>query len=360
MASAHTRGALLSRRTLAAAAGAGIFVAGFPVRVAAQTPGWKTDRIELLQAQLRSHQHLRAFLMERDGAEPLAYYRADTTPSMRLNVASVTKSVVALLVGIAIDRGAIANVDEPLAAFFPEHANGAAAERLRRVTLRHMLTMSSGFEHRGLDANTDYSDFAQRLYSPGLLAHALGRRLADEPGSRFYYSNIDSQLVALALARRLKLPLADFARDELFRPLGIQQFEWAAGQDGVPDGAAGLRLAAPDLMRIGRMACDGGRFEGRQVVPQAFLHDATSRQVASDVPPRGRKDLWGYGWLWWTGSTPGDDLPAFSAAGYGGQYIHVVPALRLVVIAATQHVSREMAGRTAALIREFALSTVPR
>lgn len=331
----------------------------FGPAVHAQAPAFNAERLQALEAQLRNAPNVRAFLMERHGTT-FTHYRQDTTAATRLNVASVTKSVMALLVGIAIGQGAITSVDEPLSAFFPEHAQGPNAAALQRVTLRHLLTLSPGFDRRGLDENTDYQDFVRRFFAPGLLAHALGRRVVDEPGSRFYYSNIDSHLVAEALARRLKVPLAAFAQAELFKPLGIEGVEWPTGQDGVPNGAAELRLTPPDLFRIGQMMRAGGQWQGRQVVPAAFVKEATTRQIDTGQPARGPKELWGYGYLWWLSSTTGDNLPAFYAAGYGGQFIYVVPALDLVVVALTDQVSREVAGRTAALIREFALPAVVR
>lgn len=347
------------RRAMTFAMAAGLLPTAAPGQAATSAAPWHADRINALEAQLRANPHVRAFLMQR-GSSTFAYYRPDTTPTTLVNVASVTKSVVALLVGIAIERGAISGVDEPLSAFFPEHARGPNGQALRRVTLRHLLTMSSGFDRKGFASNSDHPDFQQRFYAPGLLAYALGRELEIEPGRAFYYGNLNSHLVAVALSRRLQVPLAQFARDELFGPLGIERFDWATGEDGIPNGASELRIAMPDLLRIGRMMCDGGRWNGQQVVPQAFVQEATSRKIHSDIPPRGRQELWGYGYLWWTASTPGEDLPAYFASGYGGQYIYVVPALDLVVVATTDQVSRQVGGQTGLIIRDFALPAVTR
>ena len=323
------------------------------VPVARSQPAWNTERIQALEAQLRAAPHVHALLMERRGAT-FDYYKQGFSGSSRMNVASVTKSVVSLLVGIAMERGVIASVEEPLAAFFPEHAQGPGAAAMQRVTLRHLLTMSSGFARR--TTYDDYIDFSRRLYAPGFLAYALARPLAHEPGTRFQYDSIDTHLLALALARRLKVPLAEFAQDVLFRPLGIDGAEWPAGQDGVPNGAAELRLTAPEMLRIGQMMRAGGSWEGRQVVPAAFVREATARKIASDIPPRGRAELWGYGYLFWLSSVLGDELPAYNASGFGGQFIYIVPALEVVVVTLTDAISRAVAIQTATIIRETALA----
>jgi CubicO group peptidase (beta-lactamase class C family) len=324
------------------------------LRAVEAAAGLSSNQLQVLDATLRaSYPEVRALLVQRAGRTGFHYYRADTGAAQRLNVASVTKSVVSLLVGIAVGDRTL-RVDEPLSAFFPE----ATRPELDRVTVRHLLTMSSG-----LDAGPtpdDYIDFSMRLYSPGWPAHALARRLAAPPGTKFVYSNTDAHLLAVVLARRLDRPLLAFARERLFAPLGIEAVEWSAGSDGVPNGASELKLAAPELVRLGQLMLQGGRWQDRQLVPRDYVEQATKRQVPTHFPARGRPELWGYGYLWWTASTPRDEHPTFAAAGYGGQFIYVVPALDLVVAALTQQQSRTVAARVAELLRTQVLATVAR
>ena len=319
------------------------------------------QKLALLEQHVRADQPaIRSLLIVRGGAIVYEYHRQGMGPQTLHNVYSVTKSVVSLLVGAALDEGLIRSTDEKLLDFFPEAKNWPLDAATADITLAHMLTLAPGFDRSGLDQLTDYDDFVRRFYAPDLVQHALTRRVAHAPGSQFYYSNLDTHLVSLALARRAKTSVVNYARDKLFTPLGITDFRWPSNVQGDNNGAAELSLRSRDMAKLGQLVLQQGRWKNQQIISTDYLVKATQRQGASNITPRSRPDLWGYGYLWWTASTLGDDLPAFYAVGYGGQYIYVVPALNAVVVATTDAQSRSSAARTGAVIRDHVIPAIER
>ncbi|MDB5530124.1 MAG: serine hydrolase [Devosia sp.] len=236
---------------------------------------------------------------------------------------SVTKSVVGLLYGIALERGLVPALDAPLVDAFPEYPDLAADPARRRLTTAHALSMTLGLEW---DESLPYTDPRNSEIAMEMAADryrfTLDRDIVAAPGERWIYSGGAVALIGALIERGSGQRLHDFARDALFLPLGIDQSEWFAGSDGVYSAAAGLRLGALDLLRIGSMLADGGRYEGRQIVPSSWLEQSWTRRTDT---------VWGqaYGYLWYLGrATP----PAFpegtpSAAGYGngGQRLFVLP-----------------------------------
>ncbi len=317
------------------------------------------ERIAALQARLTSQEPaIRGLLIQRNGKIAYEYYRQGLEPSSLHIVNSVTKSVVSLLIGIAVGKGIIPSVHTPVAELFPGRVNTLANPLLASMTLAHLLSLSSGFDHSMVNRDTDYQHFLQNFYTDRLTQLAFSRRVTNSPGSAFYYSNLDSQLVALALSGRLNMRLDDWAKQELFTPLGISNFQWQSNAQGEINGAAGLSLTILDMAKIGQLVLQDGQWNSRQIVSSDYIALSTKRHLATDVPTRGNAQLWGYGYLWWTASTREEDFPAVYAAGYGGQFIYIVPKLNTVIVVATDPLSRDTAARTAQVIRDFALPVV--
>ena len=241
---------------------------------------------------------------------------------------SVTKSVVGLLVGIALDRGLLkGGLDQPVLDWFPEHADLATPER-RRITLAHLLTMTAGlqWDESGSYLRLDNSETRMR-FAPDPVRHVLERDIVAAPGGRFVYSGGATLLLGEVVTRATGQPLDAVARDWLFAPLGIERTEWRRARDQVtPFG--GLRLRPRDLARIGRMLLDGGQWQGRQVVPAAWIDASFQPHV-----PTGSGEL-RYGYQWWRGAfTLGQRRMGWVAAmGNGGQRMFLLPELDLVVV----------------------------
>ncbi len=247
-------------------------------------------------------------------------------PDTLHDVRSVTKSVTALLYGIALGQGRVPEPPAPLLAHFPRYPDLAADPERARLTVEHALTMSLGLEWR---EDIPYDSPANAEIAMELAADrnrfVLERPILEAPGARWGYCGGATALLGHLVAEGTGRPLEEFARAVLFDPLGIERFEWIAGTDGVVSAASGLRLAPRDLARIGRLVLAEGEWEGRSLIPASWIRTM--------VQPRLRTD-WGagYGYHWYVESVAGHRLVV--AAGNGGQRLAIAPGLNLVVAVA--------------------------
>jgi CubicO group peptidase (beta-lactamase class C family) len=251
------------------------------------------------------------------------FHRDGSTETPRV-VASVTKSALSTLVGVALGQGRLASLDQPVLELMPEWAGLNSDPRTASVTLRHLLTMTAGFDIGGDLAGT------ARALRP---RDAWARPLRAAPGQAFAYDNSLVPMLAAIVEKATGSPIADFARRELATPLGMGAFDL---QDG-------LRMRTLDMARLGQLYLQKGRWEGRQIVPQAYAMAATQAQNAGGPPVS-----MPYGFMWWI-------LPSgrtFMAAGFGGQYIWVHPPLDLVVaVNSTPSLESHLRGQAGQLIR---------
>ena len=295
---------------------------------------------------------VRAVLVNVDGETKIAHYRHGFTEDDYGHVFSVTKSVLSILIGIAIDEGVIADIDQPLGTLLPKHRE-AMSGGTAKVTLRHLMTMSGGFN------NEFPGGFVwQESAEPGgsFVDVLLKRRQELEPGSVFWYSDVSAHLVAAVLAAALERAdgdrprtVLDYARAQLFDPLGISTspafsqplpdpflttdfvtagFGWGTDPNGIQLGGFGLRLTAPDMMKIGELYRRDGVWNGQQIVPAAWIHQCTS-------PSTYKTKIGGpsdeeYGLLWWIIEKP--KQVGYYALGFGGQLIVVLPKSRAVIV----------------------------
>lgn len=234
---------------------------------------------------------------------------------------SVAKSYLSTLVGIALDRGELGSLDDPVTRWVPELLE--RDERFARVTLRHLLSMSSGlcYEEQGLP----WSDDAVTYYAPDLRTTALSVEVCKPPGRTWHYNNYNPLLVGLVLERATGTDVATYAGRHLWGPLGAEtDGSWSTDSEasGFPKMESGVNAVARDYARFGYLFAHGGRVGHRQVVSAEWVREATSRDSSTDPAEH-------YQWWWWVDV----DRPGrFTARGNHGQFVYVDPATDVVVV----------------------------
>jgi len=246
------------------------------------------------------------------------------------NIKSASKSVASLALGIAIDRGLIASVNEPIFSFFPELSDLRSPEK-DRLQLVHALTMSMGLKwvEATPDTGDDDNDEARMHRAPDPCRYVLGLAVTAPAGRDFFYNTGALTLVSAIIRKATGRPLDEFAREALFEPLGITPVEWMRYK-GDADAGGGLRLRPRDMAKIGQLVLAGGRWNDRQVVSKAWIDASMKPRMEATT----RSGSFFYGYLWWLGRSlfNGREIHWAGALGRGGQSIRIVPELDLVVV----------------------------
>jgi CubicO group peptidase (beta-lactamase class C family) len=234
---------------------------------------------------------------------------------------SVAKSFVSTLVGIAVARGEIGSLDDPVTTYVPELLE--RDQRFADIALRDLLTMSSGLRYQ--EYGMPWSDDAVTYYAPDLRAVALGAEVVEPAGQRWHYNNFNPLLLGLVLERATGHPVADYLAEVLWQPMGAEaDGSWSLDSEasGFEKMESGINGRARDFAALGHLFAHDGVAGGRQVVPAAWVHEATANDVSTDPAPH-------YQYFWWVDTErPG----RFYAHGNHGQFIYVDPATDVVVV----------------------------
>ena len=238
------------------------------------------------------------------------------------DIASVTKPITTTLIGLAIAQGKLKSVNEPLLAVFPKRKIAQIDERKQRVTIEHLLTMSSGL---GCKAQPGEPTLWEMLSAPDNLQFMLDSPMLSEPGSQYVYCSGGMHVLSAVIGQTTGLSAEAFARKHLFAPLGIQQWIWPQDPQGVSHGFGNLHLLPRDMARLGQLFLQDGVWNGKQIVPAAWIKEATRSHIKTGGA--GSSD-YGYGWRIPAAGNPA----AFEASGRGGQMISIWPSKNAVVV----------------------------
>jgi len=246
---------------------------------------------------------------------------------------SVSKSVLAVLYGIAQQQGLLPALDTPALALLKRRRVADLDDRKAAITLRDLLTMRSGiaWDEDTVPYTDPRNDCAAMEASGDWVQFVLDKPMAVAPGSTWVYSSGITMLLAEILEELTGRPLAEYAQAELFKPLGIHAAYWKRTPTGLPDAEGGLYLAPRDIAKIVRLYLDEGRVDGRQLVSRDWVRESLAPATPSTYP---EDPLWkgvGYGYQWWV---YGDYLgqPAWGGRGFGGQVPIAVPGMDLIVV----------------------------
>jgi CubicO group peptidase (beta-lactamase class C family) len=249
-------------------------------------------------------------------------------PTVPHDLRSITKSVVALLLGIAVDKGWVKDLDQPVLSLLPAYADLKSPEK-ERIKLRDLLTMSAGFAWSedapyGVPENSE----TQMDLAADPCRYVLEQPIANQPGAIWTYSGGSAALIACVLRQATRQNIDQLAQSVLFDPLQIKEVSWARyPATGEPVAASGLRLIPRDTLKIGQLVLGKGQWRGAQIAPASFIEAATTPQINGP-------GLMFYGYQFWLGRSliAKREVDWIAGVGYGGQRLYIVPSLDLVVL----------------------------
>ncbi|MCI2056408.1 MAG: beta-lactamase family protein [Oscillibacter sp.] len=296
-------------------------------------------KLDALGETVRStYDNITGIVVRKNGAVCWEHYYNNYTANQALHVFSVTKSVLSILIGIALDQGLLKSVDQRVLDFFPDYEVKTGETTIQKITIRHLLTMTAPYKY-------DIEPYQQFFTSANPIQDALDLLGGDKPIGTFHYAAIGGpQILSGILVRAVGQPILDFAEENLFAPLGIrvpgsltlhseaEHFAvmnnpntrgWVIDPQGFHTAGWGLFLTPAEMAKLGQLYLNGGGWEGRQIVSAEWIAQSTAMHslwAEASLP---------YGYLWWlTGGK------RFAAIGDGGNVIYVNPERQLVVAVA--------------------------
>jgi len=286
--------------------------------------GMDSGQLEAMSAYIDEHDMpIDSVIVVRHGRIVFEMYGPDYAAETRHKTHSVTKSVTSMLVGIAVDQGAIEGLDVTIAELLPDYTSASPDPRKDRITLEHLLTMSDGIDwHEHTFPYEDSRNQVSRMASSSdAVQYVLDRPMEHEPGDVWAYNSGASVLLGEAIEEATGRDLLVFAREKLFDRLGIGQVYWEVLPGGHYQTGAGLSMTPRDMARLGYLMLHNGVWDGQQILSSEWVQRATWARYTAYGPL-------GYGYQWWV-------LPeglGYRAQGAYEQYIYVLPGLDMVIV----------------------------
>lgn len=266
---------------------------------------------------------INAEVIVKDGVIVDEYYKDGYDQNSVFTLQSTSKSVTSALIGIAIDKGYIPSVNEPISTYFPQILD-SGSEYKSQITVWNLLTHTTG-----LNAS-DTANWNEWLASDNWVDYVLERPATSRPGTVFSYFTGNTHLLSAILQQATGKTAYEFGKEYLFDPLDMDSVQCSTDPQGISDGGNGFAMNVYDMAKLGELYLNNGNWNGEQIISEQWINDSTTLQFDRSS---GSAD---YGYQWWVRTFGENAYPAYFAQGHYGQYIFVVPDLDLVV-AITSH-----------------------
>lgn len=287
-----------------------------------EVPPVSKDSIATIAASMADIGPVSSILISQ-GGEPVAEeYFGRMNERRTHNIKSASKSILSILVGIAIEKGYLEGVDQPIGAFFQDYFKSNPDSLKESITIGDLLTMRSGL------ASTSRRNYGQWVISDNWIHYKLSRPMSGRPGVDRDYSTGNTHLLSVIITRASGMTTRAFANKYLFDPMDIELGGWDRDPQGYYFGGNNMAMRPADMAKIGQLMLDMGEYEGRQLVPGDWI-------VQSVIPVTGRREgIKNYGYLWFRRMSAG--IHMVYAFGNGGQYIMILPEIESVITVTTR------------------------
>ena len=251
------------------------------------------------------------------------YYRRGELHTLQ----SVTKTITSVVIGVATTRKEFPSLDTPVLKFFDAADVKNVDDRKRRMTLRHLLTMTAGIDwNENVPYNDPNNTTSQMEASFDWIQLAIDRPMSHEPGTAYRYNSGATQLLAHVFAAATGKDIEEYANEHLFRPLGITQYFWKRTPTGLADTEGGLYLRPRDLAKIWLLFLRDGEWDGTPIVSSSWVRESTTPAITVDA--QGVR----YGYKWWLQPYGTQGRVAWAGSGFGGQFPIAIPEHDLIIV----------------------------
>ncbi|GGH60287.1 6-aminohexanoate-dimer hydrolase [Paenibacillus silvae] len=270
---------------------------------------------------------IKSCLIMREDRLVFEYYKNRKIENNPQKINSCTKSILSILIGIAVDKGYIKSISEPVINFFPELMNILDDPRKRHITIEDLLTMSAGFEWPEF-GEWNYS--TPMVFSSDVIKYVFERNLENDRGEKMNYNSGCSHVLTAILQKTTGMKAIEFANLHLFKPLGITNVRWYEDSKGINRGGDGLTMTTVDMLKMGTLYLQEGNWKNKRIVSSDWLRKSTQPYYLT------YEAIGYYAYHWWVRNLNINNAEVSStemifALGFGGQYICIIPVLSMVI-----------------------------